>query len=97
MAGSRASEKWKLVLYVSGESAKMKAAIENLERICDDDLKGECSFEVIDIRKHPELAAKEGIFATPTLVRKLPPSVSKIVGDLSHKEKVLVGLEIKIR
>jgi circadian clock protein KaiB len=73
----------------------MNDAIENIRKICKEDLKGTCTLEIIDIKKHPELAISGNVFAVPTLVRKLPPSLQRIVGDLSDKEKVLVGLKIE--
>ena len=85
---------WELRLYVAGNTPKSVAAIANLKRYCEVHLKGEYSLEVIDLLKHPQLAAGDQILAVPTLVRKVPVPVRKIIGDLSNEEKVLVGLNI---
>ncbi len=89
-----ADKEWDLRLYVAGETQKSKTAIENLNRICEEHLKGRYHIEVVDLTKNPQLAAGEQIFAVPTLVRKLPEPIRKILGDLSIEEKVLVGLDI---
>jgi circadian clock protein KaiB len=94
---SKGSKEWELRLYVAGESERMKLALENLRKICDEHLKGRYDIEVIDLRKNPQLAAGDQIFAIPTLVRKLPEPMRKIIGDLSATEKVLVGLDIRPR
>jgi len=88
---------WELRLYIAGETKKSKRAIENLKRICDDNLPGKHTIEIIDVKEHPEHARREDIVVTPTLIRHLPLSVRKIIGDLSNKEGVLVGLELKRR
>jgi circadian clock protein KaiB len=88
-------KEWELRLYVAGETAKSRAAIENLERICEEHLKDRYHIEVIDLMKNPQLAAGEQIFAVPTLIRKLPEPMKKLIGDLSSTEKVLVGLDIR--
>src|SRR5689334_9563832 len=75
-------------LYVAGQSARSVAAIENLRRICDQYMPG-CAVEVIDLMKHPELAKADQIVAIPTLVRRVPPPVRRIIGDLSATEKIL--------
>lgn len=87
--------KWKLRLYVAGQTPKSLAAFANLEKICDEHLKGKYEIEVIDLIKNPELADNEQILALPTLMRQLPPPVRKIIGDLSNTERVLIGLDIK--
>ena len=87
--------KWQLRLYVAGQTPKSIAAFANLKRICEDHLGGRYSIEVIDLTENPRLAAGDQIFALPTLVRKLPPPVKKIIGDLSNTERVLVGLDIR--
>ncbi len=87
-------KEWELRLYVAGETQKSRTAIENLNRICEEYLKGRYHIEVVDLTKNPQLAAGEQIFAVPTLVRKLPEPMRKIIGDLSAEEKVLVGLDI---
>ena len=81
-------------LYVSGQSAKSLAAISNLQKICDAHLKKRYRIELIDLAKNPELAIENQIVAIPTLIRKLPVPVRRIVGDLSKTEQVLVGLDI---
>ncbi len=91
----QASDVWMLRLYVAGQTPKALAAFTNLKRICEEQLKGRYSIEVIDLLKNPRLSRDDQIFALPTLVRKLPQPVRKIIGDLSNTEKVLVGLNIK--
>jgi len=89
------NKEWMLRIYVAGETPKSKAAIENLRKVCEEHLKGRYHIEVVDLMKNPQLAAEEQIFAVPTVVRQLPPPLKKLIGDLSAKEKVLVGLDIK--
>ena len=86
---------YQLRLYVAGQTAKSLAAFANLQRICDTHLAGQYSIEVIDLTKTPQLAAGDQIFAIPTLVRRLPEPIKKIIGDLSNDDKVLVGLDVK--
>lgn len=88
-------ETWFLRLYVAGQTSKSMRAIENLKAICRKRLGGRYRIEVIDLAEHPELAADHQILAVPTLVRKMPEPVRKIIGDLSSEEKVLVGLDIR--
>ena len=85
---------YKLVLYVAGTTPKSIEAFANLKGICDEHLKGQYSIDVVDLMKNPKLAKGDQIVAIPTLVRKLPPPLKKIIGDLSNKEKVMVGLNI---
>lgn len=85
---------YKLMLYVAGTTPKSLEAFANLRRICEEYLKGRYRIEVIDLIKNPALAKGDQIVAIPTLVRKLPPPLKKIIGDLSNKERVLVGLNI---
>jgi circadian clock protein KaiB len=93
---SRRQEKeWELRLYVAGQTPKSMAAFANLKRICEDHLAGEYHIEVIDLLKNPQLASGDQILAIPTLVRKLPEPIRKIIGDLSNTERVLVGLDIR--
>lgn len=87
-------ETWQLRLYVAGQTSKSLAAFANLKDICEKHLKGQYEIEVIDLLKNPKLAKGDQIFAIPTLVRKLPQPIRKIIGDLSNKERVLVGLNI---
>ncbi|MBZ0156223.1 MAG: circadian clock protein KaiB [Alphaproteobacteria bacterium] len=90
------SEKiYDLRLYVAGQTPKSLAAVENLKKICEEHLKGQYRVEVIDIIKNPRLAEGDQIIAIPTLVRKLPPPLKKVLGDLSDKEKVFIGLDIR--
>ena len=88
-------EKWALRLYIAGNTPKSMAALENLKKYCEMHLCGIYSLEVIDLLKQPQLAAGDQILAIPTLVRKFPEPVRKIIGDLSNEEKVLVGLNLK--
>lgn len=89
------TETWELRLYIAGETAKSLAAVENLRRICDEHLPGRYRVELIDLLKHPQLAKGDQIVAIPTLVRKLPSPVRKIIGDLSNTERALVGLQLR--
>lgn len=86
---------WELRLYVAGKTPKSVAALQNLKKYCETHLKGLYEIEVIDLLVHPQLAEGDQIFATPTLVRKVPEPIRKIIGDLSNEEKVLVGLDIR--
>lgn len=94
---SAAAPAWDLRLYVAGQTARSVAALENLERICEQHLAGQYRIEVIDLLKDPKLACGDQILAVPTLVRKLPEPVRKIIGDLSNEERVLVGLDLRQR
>lgn len=87
--------KYELRLYVAGKTAKSVAALTNLKRYCEEHLKGQYVIEVIDLLQQPQLAEGDQIFAVPTLVRKVPEPIRKIIGDLSNEEKVLVGLNIR--
>ncbi|WP_342106423.1 circadian clock KaiB family protein [Methylobacterium sp. SI9] len=86
-----------LRLYVAGQTAKSVAAMANLKRFCEQHLAGRYDIEVIDLLKNPQLAAGDQILAIPTLVRRLPSPLKRIIGDLSNTEKVLVGLDIRLR
>jgi len=90
-----ASDRWELRLYIAGNTPKSNAAIINLKKYCEEHLKGKYSIEVIDLLQQPQLAAGDQIFAIPTLVRKVPVPIRKIIGDLSNETKVLVGLDLK--
>lgn len=85
---------WQLRLYIAGQTPKSLMAFANLKNICEEYLKGEYSIEIIDLSKNPSLAIEDSIIALPTLVRKLPTPIKKIIGDLSNVEKVLIGLQI---
>lgn len=93
--GPGTGEKWDLRLYVAGQSPRSLAAFANLKKICEEHLPGRYNIEVVDLVKHPQLAAGDQILAIPTLVRKLPQPLRKIVGDLRDVEKALVGLQIR--
>ena len=86
--------RWQLRLYVAGQTPRCVLAFANLQRICEEHLRGRYQIEIIDLRAQPELAREDQILAIPTLVRALPEPVRKIIGDLSHTEKVLVGLDL---
>ncbi len=86
---------WVLRLYVAGQTPKSLTAFANLKKICEEHLKGEYEIEVIDLLVNPKLAKGDQIIAIPTLIRKLPEPVKKIIGDLSKTENVLIGLDIK--
>jgi circadian clock protein KaiB len=88
-------DKWILRLYVAGQTQKSITALENLKKICEDRLKNRYKIEVIDLLLNPQLSREHQILAIPTLVRKLPVPVRKIIGDLSNTERVLIGLDIK--
>lgn len=90
-------ESWNLRLYVAGKSSKSIAAFSNLKKICEEHLPGRYSIEVIDLLESPQLAKGDEIVAIPTLVRRLPEPIRKIVGDLSNTEKTLVGLQLRPR
>jgi len=88
-------EKWELRLYIAGNTPKSMTALANLKKYCEQHLCEKYTLEVIDLLVHPQLAAGDQIFAIPTLVRKVPVPIRKIIGDLSNEEKVLVGLNLK--
>lgn len=88
-------ERWELRLYVAGQTARSSAALANLRRICEERLAGKYSIEVIDLLERPQLAQGEQIVAIPTLERRLPEPVRKIIGDLSNTERVLIGLDLR--
>ena len=92
----RTDESWKMRLYVAGQSTKSVTAIDNLRRICETHMPGRFTIEVIDLMRNPELARDDEIVAIPTLVRKLPAPVKRIIGDLSATDKVLMSLELSI-
>jgi circadian clock protein KaiB len=86
---------WELRLYVAGKTAKSVAALENLQRLCEEHLPGKYRIEVVDLLVHPQLARGDQIVAIPTLVRKLPHPIRKVIGDLSNVERTLVGLQLR--
>jgi circadian clock protein KaiB len=91
----RARAEWDLKLYVAGRTARSVAALENLKTLCETHLAGRYSIEIIDLLENPQLAAGDQILAVPTLVRKMPEPIRKIIGDLSSQERVLVGLDLR--
>ena len=90
-------ERFDLRLYIAGESERSRLAIRNLKKICETHMLGEYTIEVIDLLKNPGLARGDQIVAVPTLVRKLPEPMRKIIGDLSNEDRVLVGLDLRPR
>jgi circadian clock protein KaiB len=86
---------WDLRLYVAGKTAKSVAAFENLTRLCEEHLPGKYKIEVVDLLVHPQLAKGDQIVAIPTLVRKLPQPIRKVIGDLSNVDRTLVGLQLR--
>ena len=90
-----AEDAWILRLYVAGQTPNSLTAFENLKKICEEHLGTKYTIEVIDLQKHPQLAKDHQIIAVPTLIRKLPTPVKKIIGNLSNTEKVLVGLDLR--
>ncbi len=94
--GAKKEELWNLRLYTAGQTPKSTAAFNNLKKICEEHLKGQYTIEIVDLLQNPQLARGDQIFAIPTLVRKLPPPLRKIIGDLSDTERVLVGLDLRV-
>ena len=92
-----AVEKWELRLYTAGQTPRSLAAFRNLKKVCDEHLPGQYNIEVIDLLANPRLAKDHQIVAIPTLVRKLPNPIRKIIGDLSDVERTLVGLDLRPR
>ncbi len=88
-------EAWELRLYVAGQTSKSVTAFANLKRICEQHIRGKYRIEVVDLLKNPTLAKGDQILAIPTLVRKLPVPIRKILGDLSNTERVLIGLDLR--
>jgi circadian clock protein KaiB len=86
---------WNLRLYIAGRTLKSVTAFENLKRICEEHLKGQYEIEIIDLIEQPQLAKGDQILALPTLVRRLPEPIKKIIGDLSNTDRVLVGLDLR--
>src|SRR4029079_14912805 len=87
--------KYVLTLYVPGTSPRTQVAIDNLNRICAQELDGRYDLEIVDVLEHPQRAEDERILATPTLIKQLPPPLRRVIGDLSDKDKVLLGLEVR--
>ena len=98
MTGSaNGRETWELRLYTAGQTPKSLAAMDNLRRFCDEHLAGQYRIEIVDLMANPRLAKDDQIVAIPTLVRKLPPPLRRIIGDLSDVERTLVGLQLRPR
>ncbi len=93
--GRAVEESWQLRLYVAGQTPRCVDAFANLKRICEEHLAGRYRIEIVDLTKNPKLARGDQIVAIPTLVRKLPRPMRKIIGDLSNAERVLVGLDLR--
>lgn len=96
-AAAKSGVAYDLRLYVAGQTAKSVAALTNLKRFCEEHLRGQYHIEVIDLLIDPRLAAGDQILAIPTLVRRLPEPIKRIIGDLSNTERVLVGLDLRTR
>jgi len=96
-SGIEEDQRFMLRLYVAGQTAKSLVAFANLKQICEEHLAGKCTIEVVDLLENPQLAEGDQILAIPTLVRRLPPPIRKIIGDLSNTERVLVGLDLRPR
>lgn len=94
-AGSGDQEVWEFRLYVAGQTPKSLRAVENLKRMCEEHLPGRHKIEVVDLHKNPRLAKEDQIVALPTLVRKLPDPLRRVIGDLSNLEKTLIALELR--
>lgn len=88
-------EKYLLKLYVTGRTPRAGRAIANLRRLCKEELEGRYQLEVIDVLEHPQLAEDDRILATPALIKQLPPPLRRVIGDLSDREKVLLGLDLR--
>ena len=91
----KVEKEYQLRLYIAGKTSRSVSALNNLKKYCEEHLQGQYSIEVIDLLLNPQLAEGDQILAIPTLVKKVPEPVRKIIGDLSNKEKVLVGLDIR--
>ncbi len=90
-----AGETWALRLYVAGQTAKSIAALANLRRYCEQHVPGRYQLEIIDLLQHPQLAEGDQILAIPTVVRKMPEPIRRVIGDLSNEERVIVGLDLR--
>ncbi len=86
--------KTRLRLYITGQTSKSRVAIANMHRICEEDLNGQYELDIVDVLERPQLAENEKILATPTLIKVVPPPLRRIIGDLSNKEQVLLGLDL---
>ena len=95
LTGSANIDEWNLRLYVAGKTSKSVAALENLSKLCEEHLPGKYHIEVVDLLVYPQLAKGDQIIAIPTLVRKLPEPIRKVIGDLSNVERTLIGLQLR--
>jgi circadian clock protein KaiB len=86
-----------LKLYVTGQTPRAQRAIANLRRLCKEELEGRYEIEIIDVLEHPQLAETDRVLATPTLIKQLPPPLRRVIGDLSNRDKVLLGLDVRPR
>jgi circadian clock protein KaiB len=93
--GVLADDSWQLRLYIAGRTAKSVTAFSNLRKLCEEHMPGKYEIEVIDLMENPQLARGDQIVAIPTLIRKLPSPIRKIIGDLSNTERTLVGLQLR--
>jgi circadian clock protein KaiB len=93
--GGGALSQFVLKLYVTGKTPKAAVAIANLQRICDEELRGQYDLQIIDVLEQPQAAEDDRVLATPTLIKRLPPPLRRVIGDLSDKHKVLLGLEVR--
>ena len=89
--------KYVLKLFVTGQSPRAAIAIANIKRICEEELQGQYQLEIIDVLENPDAAETEKVLATPTLIKQLPPPLRRVIGDLTDKEKVLLGLAVTPR
>ena len=90
-------DRYLLKLYITGRSPRAERAIANLQRLCKEELEGCYELEIIDVLEHPQLAENDRILATPTLIKQLPPPLRRVIGDLSNRDKVLLGLDVRPR
>lgn len=90
-------ERYLLKLYITGQSPRAERAIANLRRLCKEELEDRYEIEIIDVLEHPQLAEDDRILATPTLIKQLPPPLRRVIGDLSNRDKVLLGLDVRSR
>lgn len=90
-------DRYLLKLYITGRSPRAERAIANLRRLCKEELEGCYELEIIDVLEHPQLAENDRILATPTLIKQLPPPLRRVIGDLSNRDKVLLGLDVRPR
>jgi circadian clock protein KaiB len=95
MSQDHAEHRYLLTLYISGTSARSSAALLNIQSLCDGELKGQVELQVVDIHDHPEVLTEERILAIPTLIKRLPPPLRRIIGDLNDKQRLLKSLDLQ--